>query len=169
MAAGSIGKKTVAVASFVAGLAVAWAAAHAVAAWRYVGHLPQASTAAEARPLQTHAPASATVTSGAPRFEAVSYASTHDGSVESGVFAAHGPSTFTWHYGVDEAVYIHEGEVTLDYQGRRFTARPGDTVFFHAGTDAAWTVPNYVRKSWTIYQPSLAVRLWSRVAGTPPR
>nr|WP_314070253.1 cupin domain-containing protein [uncultured Roseococcus sp.] len=155
--------KTVAVAAFAAGLATAWVAGHAASAWHYVAHMPAASTEAVARPLVRDLAAPATVMSGDPRFEAVAYSTTANGSVQSGIFAAHGPSTFNWRFAVDEAIYIHEGEVTLDYMGSTFTARPGDTVFFRAGTNATWTVPQYVRKSWTIHQPNRATRLWRRV------
>lgn len=161
MAAGGVGRKAVAVA-FVAGIAAAWTAGHTVAAWHYITHLPSPSAMAEARPLVNDPAASATVVSGEPRFRSVAYSSTADGSVQSGLFAAHGPSVFRWRFGQDEAVYIQEGEVTLDYLGNRFTARPGDTVFFHAGTESTWTVPHYVSKSWTIHQPNRAVRLWRR-------
>jgi uncharacterized cupin superfamily protein len=54
---------------------------------------------------------------------------------------------FNWFYSFDETFHILEGTVTLKYPSgalRRISA--GDTVFFPAGSNAEWTVDNYVRK-----------------------
>lgn len=154
-------KKTVG--AFLLGAVLAWGAVTCFEAWQHTVHMPPPSAATDARPLAPMPGATATVHSGRPNFHAVAYTASADGTVQSGIFTAEGPSTFDWHYGVDEAIYIHEGEVELDYMGRRFTVRPGDTVFFHAGTRAGWSVPKYVRKSWTIHEPSRLVRWWRRL------
>jgi uncharacterized protein len=57
------------------------------------------------------------------------------------------PGRFTWHYGVDEWLYILEGDVTLtepDGLVRRMGA--GDFVFFPGGTWATWEIHSTVRK-----------------------
>lgn len=54
---------------------------------------------------------------------------------------------FNWFYSFDETFHVLEGAVTLKYPSgasRRVSA--GDTVFFPAGTNAEWTVDNYIRK-----------------------
>jgi uncharacterized cupin superfamily protein len=54
---------------------------------------------------------------------------------------------FNWFYSFDETFHILEGEVTLKYpSGVSRRVRTGDTVFFPAGSNAEWTVENYVRK-----------------------
>jgi uncharacterized cupin superfamily protein len=54
---------------------------------------------------------------------------------------------FSWHYDIDETIYILEGDV--------FITAPevgcvhlgvGDSVYFSAGTRAIWRIPKYVRK-----------------------
>jgi uncharacterized cupin superfamily protein len=54
---------------------------------------------------------------------------------------------FNWYYAFDETLHILEGFVTLKAPSgslRRVVA--GDTVFFPAGSQAEWTVDQYIRK-----------------------
>jgi uncharacterized cupin superfamily protein len=54
---------------------------------------------------------------------------------------------FNWYYAFDETLHILEGFVTLKAPSgdlRRVVA--GDTVFFPAGSQAEWTVEEYIRK-----------------------
>jgi uncharacterized cupin superfamily protein len=135
-------------------------------AW-HVGRMPGASSGPTSLPLTAFDPASAaTVRSGQPNFQAVTFATSPDNKTTSGVWSAQGPSTFDWAYGSDEAVYIHEGLVHVDYQGKRFSLKPGETAFFHAGTTATWTVPTHVRKSWAIHETSRLTRWYRQLAGT---
>jgi uncharacterized protein len=54
---------------------------------------------------------------------------------------------FNWFYDVDETVYVLEGSFVLkDAKGMSRQVGPGETVFFHAGAHAEWTVDRYVRK-----------------------
>ncbi len=133
-------------------------------AW-HVGRMPPASATSQPLPLQSHDAPAATVISGKPNFRAVTYATSSDNKTTSGIWMADGPSTFDWFYGSDEAVYIHDGLVNVEYQGRKFTLNPGETAFFHAGTKATWTVPHHVRKSWTIHETSRLTRWWRQLTG----
>src|ERR1700744_5343897 len=54
---------------------------------------------------------------------------------------------FNWHYTIDETVHIIDGGVIVtDADGATITLRPGDIVFFPAGSTAQWHVETYVRK-----------------------
>ena len=54
---------------------------------------------------------------------------------------------FKWYYAYDETFYVIEGGATLkDRKGKVDVVKAGDTIFFPAGTDAEWTVDNYIRK-----------------------
>ncbi|MES2185577.1 MAG: cupin domain-containing protein [Pseudomonadota bacterium] len=135
-------------------------------AW-HVGRMPVASTASRSLPLTSFDPAAAaTVRSGQPNFRALTFATSPDNKTTSGVWSAEGPSSFEWSYGSDEAVYIHEGLVHVDYQGKQFSLGPGETAFFHAGTRATWTVPQHVRKSWSIHETSRLTRWYRQLTGS---
>lgn len=104
------------------------------------------------------------VKSGTPNFKSAEFSASTDGSSSSGVFQADGNSTFVWHYGLDEAIYVLEGGVDISYLGKRFTLKPGDTAFFYAGTEATWQVhATGVKKTWTIYKPSKLARWVARL------
>jgi uncharacterized cupin superfamily protein len=54
---------------------------------------------------------------------------------------------FNWYYAFDETLHVLEGSVTLKAPSggsRRVVA--GDIIFFPAGSQAEWTVDNYIRK-----------------------
>lgn len=89
---------------------------------------------------------------GQPNFRAAEFYRSADGNTTSGIFECDA-SEFEWHYDKDEAIYLLEGRVEMEYLGQRFTVTPGQRVFFKAGTVAKWHVTEKVRKTWTIYQP----------------
>jgi uncharacterized protein len=103
------------------------------------------------------------VKAGTPNFRMMPAWRSPDGRTETGVWACDGPSTFEWHYVLDETVYLLDGQVEVEYQGRRFTLNPGDTAFFGAGTQALWKVPTMVRKVYALHKPNKAGRLWRRL------
>lgn len=151
-------KKTVAV--FVAGTLAGLMAAAAFEAYQHIDRMPDPSQASLAMPLQRYEAPEAQVLSGEPRFRGTAYATSADAKTVSGIWAADGPSSFDWTYAGDEAVYIQDGQAEVSYQGRKFALRPGDSAFFHAGTVATWTVPQHVRKSWTVHGTNRLVRWW---------
>lgn len=150
---------------FIAGGLATWAALQAHAQWRHARVQPGVSTQAQAMPLERFEAHAAKVLSGQPNFRVARYAGSADGKTSSGVWAADGPSSFEWRFHADEAVYIHEGLVEVDYLGRKFSLKAGDTAYFHGGTTATWTVPQHVRKSWTVHETGRLTRWLRRMAG----
>lgn len=146
--------------AFFAGIVVALAGVMLRDASHHVTRIPGASTTAVALATDLWPTAPATIIAGTPNFRGNIFSTSSDGKTISGTWAADGPSRFDWHYPVDEAVYIHEGNVEVDYLGKHFILNPGDTAHFHAGTTASWTVPEKVRKSWTIHHVGPLVRWW---------
>lgn len=78
---------------------------------------------------------------------------------------------FNWFYNLDEIVSVVAGGMTLtDHSGvRQVTA--GDVIYFPAGSQAMWTVEDYIRKVAVIRQPmpngvSLGLRAWRKFART---
>jgi len=54
---------------------------------------------------------------------------------------------FNWFYDEEETVYIMQGSATIKRpDGTTVTLQPGDMAFFHQGSQAEWTVDQYVRK-----------------------
>jgi uncharacterized cupin superfamily protein len=54
---------------------------------------------------------------------------------------------FNWYYSFDETLHILEGSVRLKApSGSPRTVVAGDTIFFPAGSQAEWTVDEYIRK-----------------------
>jgi uncharacterized cupin superfamily protein len=54
---------------------------------------------------------------------------------------------FNWFYDMDETVYVLEGSVVIkDPAGVSRRVAAGETITFHAGARAEWTVERYVRK-----------------------
>jgi uncharacterized protein len=61
---------------------------------------------------------------------------------------------FTWHYAIDETVYVIDGSVIItDRSGLSRTLEAGDTAFFGAGSSAEWAVQGYVRKVAFMHSP----------------
>ncbi|MCZ2496587.1 DUF861 domain-containing protein [Xylophilus sp. Kf1] len=146
---------------FTAGVVVTLVAVTAYEAAQHVDVMPDASQASISMPLAQYDAPEAKVLSGKPNFRGTAYAVSADKKTVSGIWAADGPSTFTWTYAGDEAVYIQEGLAEVEYQGKKFSLKPGDSAFFHVGTVATWTVPQHVRKSWTVHGANQLVR-WFR-------
>jgi uncharacterized protein len=74
---------------------------------------------------------------------------------------------FNWYYDIDEIVYFIEGSVIIRDTGGSHEPRhlnAGDTVFFPAGSNAEWTVPNYIRKFAILRAPMSSKLLLLRSA-----
>ena len=129
-----------------------------------INHLPPPSTINQSTQLIPVSRDPSWVKSGSPNFRATMFASSPDGKMESGIWACDGPSTFEWNFGLDETVYILEGEVEIAYLGKNFTLRPGDTAVFHAGTKAVWhVVSKHLKKSFTLYHPEKLVMAYRKI------
>jgi uncharacterized cupin superfamily protein len=103
------------------------------------------------------------VISGSPKFRVNIFGQSSDKSAISGIWECTGPAQFEWHYGVDESIYILEGTVDIEYLGKKFTLRAGDSTHFAAGTKAKWTVSDRVKKTFAIYQVGRFTRLMRRI------
>ncbi len=58
---------------------------------------------------------------------------------------------FRWTFGWDEFVHILEGEVTIrDETGQTRTLTAGQTAFFPLGLNTEWSIPQFVRKVFTV-------------------
>ena len=72
--------------------------------------------------------------------------SSHDGSATTLIWDCTA-GKFNWFYSVDETVYLIEGSVIVrDPSGLTRRVLAGETIFFPAGSQAEWTVEEYVRK-----------------------
>lgn len=81
--------------------------------------------------------------------------------------------TFIWRYDVDEVVHILEGSVTIldTVTFIQYELKQGDSVLFHKGTLALWSVEKYVRKLAVLHSPLpkkylLLKRIWNMLKGT---
>ncbi len=104
------------------------------------------------------------VKQGQPNFRATEFYRSADGQTTSGLFECDA-SVFEWHYDKDEAIYILEGSVELEYLGQKFTLSAGQSTFFKAGTVALWRVPEKIKKTWTMYEAGRPVKQLSKVFG----
>lgn len=132
-------------------------------AGRYLLRSAPPSTASVERPLTGFSVDPTWIRSGQPNFRASETARSPDGETISGLWACDGPSRFEWTFGLDETVHLLEGEVAVEYLGRQFTLRPGDTATFHAGTRAVWTVREHAKKSYILHHPGRLVLLWRHI------
>lgn len=114
-------------------------------------------------PLTSYSVPSSWIISGSPSFNSNVFSTAHDQSASSGLWECIGPAQFAWHYGTDEVIYILEGSAAIAYLGRKFILRPGDRMQFGAGTIANWTVPERVKKSYTVYEPGRLIRAARRI------
>jgi uncharacterized protein len=103
------------------------------------------------------------VLSGSPKIGMTVFSDAQHLGSFSGIWQATGPAKFIWKYGVDESIYIIDGSVDIEYMGNKFTLRPGDSTFFAAGTEAIWTVPDHVRKTFRIYEVSPITKVMRRL------
>lgn len=145
------------------GVFLALSGVTAFEAGRYLVRSAPPSTESVGRPLTGFSVDPSWIRSGTPNFRATETVRSPDGETITGLWACDGPSFFEWTFGLDETVHLLEGEVTVDYLGRQFTLRPGDTATFHAGTRAVWTVHQYAKKSYTLHHPGRLVLLWRRL------
>ena len=147
----------------VLGLAIGGGGALAWDTARYLSRSAPASSAAVQKPLLGFSVDPSWVKSGTPNFRNVETVRSPDGSSISGLWSCEGPSTFEWTFHADETVHLLEGDIEIDYQGKRFQLRPGDTATFLASTTSVWHVPQYAKKAYTLHEPGRMARLWRRV------
>jgi uncharacterized cupin superfamily protein len=103
--------------------------------------------------------------SGSPTFRTGVFGRSHDNSAESGIWECIGPTQFVWQYVQDETIHVLEGSAEVEYLGKKFTLKAGDSTSFAAGTSANWVVRERIRKTWTLYEPGRIVRVMRRLVG----
>jgi uncharacterized cupin superfamily protein len=104
---------------------------------------------------------------GSPVFQVRPYATSGDETHQSGIWQCSGPKVFEWHFHGDETVYILDGYVRVEYGGHTRELRPGSVAFFPAGSHARWSVPQGVKKAYTISQPSRLRRALRKLFSSP--
>jgi uncharacterized cupin superfamily protein len=73
-----------------------------------------------------------------------------DGKLANGIWECT-PGTFTWLH-ADETLCLVDGKVTVTPEGAEpVDIRPGDVVFFPAGTRTEWRVEETVRKAFHLH------------------
>lgn len=75
---------------------------------------------------------------------------------------------FTWHYSVNESIYIIAGSVRIrdTREGTWHHLFGGDSVLFTKGSSAEWVVEHFVRKFYVIDQHrSLIARVRDKILG----
>lgn len=68
-----------------------------------------------------------------------------DGSSMNAGFMTIENSNFPWDVACEEIYYVVEGTLTVECDGRVFTANPGDCLFFQNGSKLTFGSPNYVK------------------------
>lgn len=130
---------------------------------RYVVRSEPPSEASVPRELAAFQVDPSWILSGQPVFRATETTRSPDGRTITGLWSCEGPTTFVWTFSLDETVHLIEGEVDIEYLGKRFTLRPGDTATFHAGTQATWRIDRYAKKSYTLHHPGRLGLLWRKL------
>lgn len=81
---------------------------------------------------------------------------------------------FHWHYTRDEVLVVSSGSASvLDEHGVERHFKPGDVVFFPAGTSYIWTIEDQIRKVAIVHEPiwppiGLASKVLKKVMRTLP-
>ncbi len=70
---------------------------------------------------------------------------------------------FDWTFDVDETVFILEGEVHVESEGKTQVLAAGSTAFFPCGLTTRWFVPKYVKKFFTHHLPGRVHQMAARV------
>jgi uncharacterized cupin superfamily protein len=125
-----------------------------------------AASQAQHLPMELQTVPADWIKSGSPVFKSCEFASMPHTETYCGIWSCEGPASFEWQFGADEYVHVLEGRVEIEYRGEHFVLEAGGTALFYANTRALWTVPQYVRKSYTLHCPSNMVqriRRWLRL------
>lgn len=117
------------------------------------------------RPLELITIDPSWIKSGTPIFKLAQTTHIPSASVTTGLWSCDGPTHFEWTFGADETVHILEGEVDIEYLGKKMSLQAGETAFFHANTKASWHVPKHVLKSYTLHEPGRMVRWYRAIFG----
>ncbi len=96
---------------------------------------------------------------GKPIFRTRSFSESVNARASAGVWECDGPAKFVWKYTTDETLYVLEGGSELEYLGVHYVLGPGSIASFPAGATVHWSVPNRIRKVFTLEEPGRVRRL----------
>lgn len=65
-------------------------------------------------------------------------------------------SRFDWELTYEEIDYVIEGTLTIEINGKTYTAYPGDVLFVPSGSKVVWGSPNKARVFYTTYPANWA-------------
>jgi len=65
-------------------------------------------------------------------------------------------SRFEWELTYEEIDYVIEGTLTVEINGKTYTAYPGDVLFVPSGTNVVWGSPDKARVFYTTYPANWA-------------
>jgi len=105
------------------------------------------------------------IISGTPVFRTTVFERSAHWASSSGIWECIGPASFVWHYSVDETIYVLEGSAEIEYMGRKFTVKAGDSTRFVAGTSATWTVDDHIKKTFRIQKPGRMIKAVRSILG----
>lgn len=148
----------------IVGVAASFAVHNVYASWQHSKQSMDPTTGPTQHQITAFKVADSWVKQGQPNFRATEFYRSADGKTTSGIFECDA-SVFEWHYDKDEAIYLLEGQVDIEYLGQKFTLTAGQSTFFKAGTVALWRVPGKLRKTWTMYEAGKPVKQLSKVFG----
>lgn len=117
------------------------------------------------RPLELITIDPSWIKSGTPVFKLAQTTHIASANVTTGLWSCEGPTDFEWTFGADETVHILEGEVEIEYLGKKMSLQAGETAFFHANTVAKWHVSKHVLKSYTLHEPGRVLRWYRSIFG----
>jgi uncharacterized cupin superfamily protein len=118
--------------------------------------------------LQSEPIPSQWILSGAPEARGAKLTTSNDGTSSVVVWEC-SPGSFKWDYHQDETAVIIAGEAFITIEGgSERQLRPGDLIFFPAGTSCTWRVTVQIRKSAvlreTLWPPlGLALKITKKV------
>ena len=97
------------------------------------------------------------IEAGAPVATARILLESGDGGLVAGVWRCTA-GTFQWHFECDEIIYVLDGSVDVEHEGRRQRFGPGSLVFFPIGARTRWRVETHVRKLFIHRHPTPLAR-----------
>ena len=118
--------------------------------------------------LQSEPIPSQWILSGAPEARGAKLTTSNDGTSSAVVWEC-SPGSFKWDYHQDETAVIIAGEAFITIEGgSERQLRPGDLIFFPAGTSCTWRVTVQIRKSAvlreTVWPPlGLALKITRKI------
>jgi uncharacterized cupin superfamily protein len=97
------------------------------------------------------------IEAGTPQATARILIESGDGGLVAGVWHCTA-GTFQWHFECDEIIYVLDGAVEVEHEGKRQHFGPGSLVFFPLAAVTRWHVKEHVRKLFIHRHPTPLAR-----------